>query len=145
LSHNQSNQNELLATDSGAKVFSLGLNDEDSELKVTSTKQIQNSNGYAVSGLNELEHIGRVLFSNVYLSSNIEIIDLQTGKVLRELNMSRLIELADTEYRKLKFQGLQQSQCLNGIAYDKKEDVFYITGKEWPLIFKIKFPREYYS
>jgi glutamine cyclotransferase len=27
---------------------------------------------------------------------------------------------------------------LNGIAYDKSEDVFYLTGKLWPKLFKVK-------
>lgn len=30
------------------------------------------------------------------------------------------------------------NNVLNGIAYDEKEDVFYITGKRWDHIFKIK-------
>ena len=31
------------------------------------------------------------------------------------------------------------NNVLNGIAYDEVEDVFYITGKRWNFVFKMKF------
>jgi glutamine cyclotransferase len=30
------------------------------------------------------------------------------------------------------------NNVLNGIAYDKFEDVFYMTGKRWNFIYKIR-------
>lgn len=144
LSHNPNNGNEMFATDSGATIFTLSPNAQDTELQLVGQKQIVNENGFAVNSLNELEHTGTTLFSNVYLSSSIQLIDLGNGKVRRSIDMSRLITLATQAYNKTTGRYLDYQQCLNGIAYDKKEDVFYLTGKEWPLIFKIKFPREYY-
>jgi glutamine cyclotransferase len=32
----------------------------------------------------------------------------------------------------------RMDNVLNGIAYDPQEDVFYLTGKRWDFIFKIK-------
>jgi glutamine cyclotransferase len=29
---------------------------------------------------------------------------------------------------------------LNGIAFDAAEDVFYLTGKNWPLYYKVRRP-----
>ena len=31
------------------------------------------------------------------------------------------------------------NNVFNGIAYDSKEDVFYLTGKRWNFLFKVKF------
>lgn len=145
LSHNPNKPSELFATDSGANIYSLTLNDQGADLSVVSTKQIRNSGGQPIYSLNELEHTGKILFSNVYLTNNIELIDLNSSSSVREINMSRLWVLANDAYRKIKGYDLNSQQCLNGIAYDKKEDVFYLTGKEWPLVFKIRFPREYYA
>lgn len=30
------------------------------------------------------------------------------------------------------------NNVLNGIAYDKANDVFYLTGKRWNMMFKVK-------
>jgi glutamine cyclotransferase len=31
-----------------------------------------------------------------------------------------------------------QSDVLNGIAYNQNEDALYVTGKNWPALFKLK-------
>lgn len=33
-------------------------------------------------------------------------------------------------------------QVLNGIAYDEANQVFYLTGKNWPKMFKVKLDQE---
>jgi glutamine cyclotransferase len=36
-------------------------------------------------------------------------------------------------------QGLGDEAVLNGIAYNPTTKNFYITGKNWPLLFEVKF------
>ena len=32
----------------------------------------------------------------------------------------------------------KRNNVFNGVAYDEQEDVFYVTGKKWQHIFKVK-------
>lgn len=111
-------------------------------MAVTSSQPIK-KNGYYLSAMNELEYVEDYLLSNVYLSTNIEIIDLAKGEVVRTLDMTRLIKLANDERSRRGLNTLEYSECLNGIAYDWKNKFLWVTGKNWPLFFKIKLPDEY--
>jgi len=79
--------------------------------------------------LNELEYINGKIWANVWFSDIIYEIDPETGFVTRSVDFSKLFPKHKRE---------NQDQVLNGIAYDEKEDLFYITGKWWPSIFEIK-------
>lgn len=83
----------------------------------------------AVSKLNELEYIDGYVLANVWETNRIVQIDLESGKVIGELNLTDLVpkNLLDA-----------QSDVLNGIAYNQDEDALYVTGKNWPALFKLK-------
>ncbi len=81
--------------------------------------------------LNELEFAGNFIYANVWYSDYIFEIAPQSGKVNRIIDCSSLVKQVGT---------LNEEDVLNGIAYDREQDLFYITGKNWPLIFEVKIP-----
>ena len=85
--------------------------------------------GRPIMNLNELEVVGNILYANIWQTDFIAEIELPSGKVLRYIDFSKKAgEIRD------RFPGVD---VLNGIAYDGKN--FWITGKLWPQIYKVKF------
>lgn len=81
-----------------------------------------------VMNLNELEYVGGTVLANVWQTNRIVQIDLATGKVIGELMIDpQLVKGVDTK-----------QDVLNGIAYQGDENAIYITGKNWPNLFKIQ-------
>jgi len=79
--------------------------------------------------LNELEYINGYIYANVYTMDYITVIDPQTGKVVQNINMTGILSnnLRD-----------ENTDVLNGIAYDSKRNRIFVTGKNWPKLFEIK-------
>ena len=98
------------------------------------TGQIQVSdNGLTIDQINELECVNGIIYANIWKSDIILAIDSQTGNVIHKIDGSSLLS-ADEQATLV-----QGSQVLNGIAYDPAEDVFYLTGKQWSQLFKVRF------
>jgi glutaminyl-peptide cyclotransferase len=91
--------------------------------------------GAEVRNLNELECADGALYENVWFTDNILRIDKQTGRVTAVINAAGLLT---TEERAK----MASDAVLNGIAYDPSAQVFYITGKYWPKLFKVTFVPE---
>ena len=85
--------------------------------------------GVAISQLNELEFAKGFIWANIWYSDRILKIDPATGNVVGEINLSGL-----KQYLKLS----NSEQVLNGIAWDEKQQAFWITGKNWPKMFLIR-------
>ena len=84
---------------------------------------------YSIKLLNELEVVGNILYANIWQTDLIAVIELPSGNVLRYIDFSKKAgEIRD------RYPGVD---VLNGIAYDGKN--FWITGKLWPQIYKVKF------
>ncbi len=83
-----------------------------------------------IKNLNELENINGIIYANVYQTDFIVAIDPQSGKVIKKIDCSGLLTEDD------KFPGID---VLNGIAYDRQTKKIYITGKNWPKLFEVKF------
>lgn len=79
--------------------------------------------------LNELEYIDGLIFANVYQKDEIAVIDYVTGEVVSMIDASILRDEVYTQ---------TNAEVLNGIAYDKTNNIFYLTGKNWKYIFKVK-------
>lgn len=78
--------------------------------------------------LNELEYIDGKIWANVYTSDMIVIIDPSTGNVESVVDCSGLLpDRLRTE----------DTDVLNGIAYDKATGKIYLTGKNWPRLYEI--------
>ena len=80
--------------------------------------------------LNELECVDGWVFSNVWMTNDIVVIDPDSGEIVAVIDASSLdAEVADAPDR----------DVLNGIAYDPDTDTFLVTGKLWPTIFEVRF------
>lgn len=88
-------------------------------------------NGSPALYTNELEIINGILYANIWTTSNIARIDINTGKVTGIIDLRELFEEARGSY--------PLSEATNGIAYDPATDRIFVTGKFWPYIFEIRF------
>jgi len=86
-----------------------------------------------VESLNELEFINGLVYANVYQTKEIIAFDPKTGKVVKRIDCSSIVPKGYEN---------QREYVLNGIAYDKKNDRYFITGKRWPKIYEVKFVRK---
>lgn len=87
-------------------------------------------NGNPVQNVNELEWVKGEIFANVWQTNWILRIDPSSGAVVGVINLSGLLKQSDI------VQG--QTDVLNGIAYDAKNDRLFVTGKNWPKLFEIR-------
>ena len=90
--------------------------------------------------LNELEFVDGYIWSNVFYLNGMVKIDPSNGQVVEEVDFE---DLHDTEMemvsQKNQLQGYDSNNNVcNGIAYDPSEKAFYVTGKRWNLMFKIR-------
>jgi glutamine cyclotransferase len=84
-----------------------------------------------IDGLNELEYANGKIYANRWNSNYIFEIDYPSG------NITRIIDCSDIANS---LTGLGKEEVLNGIAYNQTRNSFYITGKNWPTIFEVRFP-----
>lgn len=85
--------------------------------------------GVPVRNLNELECVDGSVYANVWHRDTIVRIDAATGRVLDRIDASGLLSGAEQA----------GTDVLNGIAYDPADGLFYVTGKLWPRLFKVRF------
>tara|TARA_B100000945_G_C20421148_1_gene618086 strand:+ start:189 stop:1187 length:999 start_codon:yes stop_codon:yes gene_type:complete len=90
-------------------------------------------NGAPLIYLNELECVGNLIYSNVWLTNEIVVIDLDSGNVTSSINASGLLTFSEEE----------NADVLNGIAFDGNSSEFWITGKYWPYIFQVTFEEKH--
>ena len=88
------------------------------------------SNVEVYDKINELEFIDGKIYANVYQKNVVVIIDPQTGGILEAIDL-RLLKEQIPNYSK-------DDNVLNGIAYDKKNDRLFVTGKRWEKMFEIE-------
>lgn len=86
--------------------------------------------------LNELENIGKTLLANIYGSDEIVAIHPGTGCVIGTLDLSPLYRSFSEEERKRL--EADPEAVANGIAHDPVSGTLYVTGKNWPLIFRLR-------
>ncbi len=90
-------------------------------------------NGKAVDYLNELEYINGEVWANVYGSDYIVIINPSDGVVKGVVDCTNLLP------RSLKSAG---TDVLNGIAYNPATKELYLTGKNWPKMYKVELVKK---
>jgi glutamine cyclotransferase len=97
---------------------------------IENTIAIFDENG-PLGNINELEYVDGFVYANVWYKNYIAKIDPKSGRVVVKYDFTSLI----SQY----LQGIGDEAVLNGIAYNPNTKNFYITGKNWPLLFEIKF------
>jgi glutamine cyclotransferase len=98
-------------------------------LEIVKTVFVVDKNSYPLNYLNELEYINGEIWANVYMKNFVVRINPDDGKVTSVVDLSFLLK---------KIELTPDTDVLNGIAYDKKHDEYYFTGKNWNKIFVIK-------
>ncbi len=78
-----------------------------------------------VNYLNELEYVNGVIYANIYTTNQIAQIDAKTGKVTGVIELTSLKNENPT------------GEVLNGIAYQKSSNTFFMTGKYWDKTYEI--------
>lgn len=85
--------------------------------------------GEPVDKINELECVEGVVYANIWKSDQIIVVEPDTGEVTTEIDVSGLIDE----------ENLSSAGVLNGIAYDSESEQFYLTGKDWQLLFEVRW------
>lgn len=89
--------------------------------------------GSPVTQLNELEYVRGEIFANVWRDDRIARIDPKTGRVAGWIDLSGLLPASERE---------DDTDVLNGIAYDESGDRLFVTGKLWPKLFEIRLVKK---
>lgn len=84
--------------------------------------------GREVPFINELEYIDGEIWANVYGLDEIYIIDPVSGSVTAKVDCRGLL---DSRYR------TSAVDVFNGIAYNPADSSLYLTGKYWPMMYKV--------
>ena len=79
--------------------------------------------------LNELEYIKGKIWANRYYTDEIVIINPETGIVEGRINLKGILKPTERK---------PSTDVLNGIAWDRRGDRVFVTGKRWPLLFQIR-------
>ncbi len=104
--------------------------------QVVKSVGVYDNNG-PLAMINEMEYVNGFIYSNVYTKNDIVKIDPATGRVLAKADFSYVLN----KYAPGAISDDDQinKSVLNGIAYDSIGKRFFITGKNWPKMFEVKF------
>ena len=117
---------EYLIMSDGSSNLSFYNTDKFSKLK---TLSIINWDGKSLNNINELEYVYGLIYANVWMSDSIFVINPKTGKVVREIDCSKIVPETD-----------DINAVLNGIAHIDDNE-FYLMGKSWDKYYKVKIPK----
>ena len=81
-----------------------------------------------VANLNELEYVDGKIYANIWLTSQIVVIDAKTGMVEKRIDLSELVPESTKE---------NIEAVANGIAYEPTSKKLLVTGKLWPNMYLI--------
>ncbi len=99
----------------------------DADFNVLSSVEVWDNKGI-VESLNELEMIDGELWANIWQTDHIARIDPLSGKVLGYVELANILPREDRS---------QETDVLNGIAWDAANKRLFVTGKYWPRLFEI--------
>lgn len=86
------------------------------------------TNDSKIQSINELEWINGKIYGNIWQKDAIAIINPKTGAVEGVLNLTALRAKVTNK----------EAEVLNGIAYNKKTNTIFVTGKNWNKTFELK-------
>ncbi|CDW79628.1 glutamine cyclotransferase [Stylonychia lemnae] len=92
-------------------------------------------NGKNVEYINELEYANGFIYANVLPHNIIIKIDPETGNVVRKYDFGSLKKKMIKSMHNLFWD--DQNNVLNGIAYRKSTNTFFVTGKNFNQIFEV--------
>ena len=86
------------------------------------------SNDNKIKSINELEWVDGNIYANIWQKDIVVKVDPKTGAVEAVLDLSGLRAKVTNK----------EAEVLNGIAYNKKTQTFFVTGKNWNKTFELK-------
>ena len=86
-------------------------------------------NGEPLGNINELEWADGYIWANIYLTDSIVKINPTTGIVEGYVDLPAL---------RTHLKNNPEAEAFNGIAYNKENGHFYVTGKDWNKLFEIE-------
>ncbi len=119
-----SSSEELIMSDGTAELRFLDPETQKEKRRVTVTWQ-----GQPVRNINELEYADGAIYANIWYAPLIAKIDPATGVIADWINLAPLV--ADNI-------GGNPDAVLNGIAWDAKARLLYVTGKNWPRLYALR-------
>lgn len=131
------NDTTMLATDGSAKLITLEFSSE--EGFVVKKEQPITCAGEEVTGMNELEMVedflgyGPALLGNIYMTRTVLAINPANGTCFGSLNLQGLESEKTIES--------SGGHVANGIAYNRENDTFFMTGKNWDYIYEVKIEK----
>ena len=93
---------------------------------------VVSTNRGTVPAVNELEWVNGEIYANFYTQDAIGIFSPEDGTV------TGVVDLSDLKNKVTRHPDLD---VLNGIAYNKKTDTFFVTGKNWDKMFEIRIDK----
>ena len=114
--------NQLIMSDGTANLYFL---DPETFEK---TGQVEVNDNGTVTNLNELEYINGEVYTNIWQTDKIAIINPHTGQVTGWIDLTGIYTQENND----------PNSVLNGIAYDAEGDRLFVTGKLWSQLFEIK-------
>lgn len=136
-SFNYNTQGWGLTTDGTALYLSDGTENiyvlDSATYRVARTLQVYTEQG-PLYRINELEWVDGRIYANVYTTDLIAIINPSNGVVEGLVHLEGLLRPSANGIK---------AEVLNGIAYDPHDKKFYVTGKYWPYLYRVKFLRKY--
>jgi len=124
--------NKMYLDDSTNRIWFLDKND----YHQTGSIDVYDDKG-PIEKVNELEYIDGKLYSNVYTTDTILVINPKTGAVLQRADMKNLWPNAQ---RPSGFD--YNNNVLNGIAWDEKGKRLFVTGKKWPHLYQVSLVKK---
>ena len=126
------NGNELFASN-GTNIINV-IEISGASTQIVRSISVNDQNG-AVANINELEYVNGVIYANIWQSDIVCLIDPKSGDVIAKIDFSTL---ANQEREKN-----MAVDVLNGIAFNKKNNSLFITGKYWSNFYEISLPKNY--
>lgn len=96
--------------------------------KITRSLSVR-ENGRPVTRLNELEWIEGMIWSNIWHTDRIVVIDPASGEVTASIDLQGLWPAAERR---------SVNDELNGIARNPADGSIWVTGKRWPWMYQIE-------
>ncbi len=121
-------QTELIKSDGTSKIWFLDPNTQQEKRYIEAY-----TNKQSLNRLNELEFINGKIYANYWQKPLIAIINPNNGVVEGIINLTRLVKEMENSQKLLK-----EDDVLNGIAFDKKNNRMFVTGKNWGKLFEIE-------
>jgi len=117
----------LYMTDGSDRIYILNPN----TFEMIDYVVVSTHNG-TVPSVNELEWVNGKIFANFYGQEAIAVINPTNGEVESVIDLSTLRQNVTNH---------PDIDVLNGIAYNKKTDTYFVTGKNWDKMFEIKLSK----